>query len=145
MPRTIDTIIKEWLHMTGQQCKQYPSLQHSPSILPSLCLSHTHRQVTAATAATVLHSLKKKASDYGVIGIDEGQFVSDDGISNSCHVLCSCCLINSFQILLNFVRRWLTQERQLLWQHLMALSKERYTPCYMQTIVCYSMYITNTP
>ncbi len=35
-----------------------------------------HRQVTTATCAKTLSKVKNSALRYGVIGIDEGQFVS---------------------------------------------------------------------
>ena len=35
------------------------------------------RQVTAALSTTELKALKKRAHEYGIIGIDEGQFVRD--------------------------------------------------------------------
>ena len=34
------------------------------------------RQITSAIGATTLKEIKKAAMQYGVIGIDEGQFVS---------------------------------------------------------------------
>ena len=40
-------------------------------------LSTHDSQTLAAVCATNLTSLFKKAEDYGIIGIDEGQFVSD--------------------------------------------------------------------
>ena len=42
---------------------------------------YTLRQLTAATSTSVLTSIKKTAKKYGVIGIDEGQFVSTNACS----------------------------------------------------------------
>lgn len=41
-----------------------------------VCVCVFYRQVSSATATDRLCELRKAASDYGVIGIDEGQFVS---------------------------------------------------------------------
>lgn len=44
--------------------------------LVTVCVVIFYRQVTAAVAATHLSTMKNTAKKYGVIGIDEGQFVS---------------------------------------------------------------------
>lgn len=44
--------------------------------LVTVCVVIFYRQVTAAVAATQLSTMKNTAKKYGVIGIDEGQFVS---------------------------------------------------------------------
>ena len=54
---------------------------HTTSPLPSP-FHYTLRQLTAATSTSELTSIKKTAKKYGVIGIDEGQFVS----ANACSV-----------------------------------------------------------
>ena len=54
---------------------------HTTSPLPSPS-HYTLRQLTAATSTSELTSIKKTAKKYGVIGIDEGQFVS----ANACSV-----------------------------------------------------------
>jgi len=45
-------------------------------LLPNLLTHIKHRQTTHATSTDRLTSVKKAAKNYGVIGIDEGQFVS---------------------------------------------------------------------
>lgn len=70
--------------------------------------THDHH-VTSAYSCSSLGDVKDEAKDYGVIGIDEGQFVSCQSIR---HVL--YYKIFSFQILWNFVKKWLIVERQLL-------------------------------
>ena len=80
----------------------------------------THdKHVTSAYACSSLREVKDEAKQFGVIGIDEGQFVSSD------YKMCCNDLFNSFQTLLNSVKKWLMMVRQLSWLLLMELFKER--------------------
>ena len=57
---------------THDRCVASPPLESEISLSLSLTVS---RQVTSAVAATELSNMKNMARKYGVIGIDEGQFV----------------------------------------------------------------------
>ena len=117
--------------------------RHWPPPSLSLSLLLTLRQLTAATSTSDLTSIKKTAKKYGVIGIDEGQFVSANPrsvgsiTSSPCHYpLVTTFSLLSFQTLLSSVRTWQMRERQSLWLHSTAPSKERYIHGYC---CCYTL------
>ena len=91
---------------------------------------YTLRQLTAATSTSELTSIKKTAKKYGVIGIDEGQFVSANACSVGSVTSHTCSFFSSSQTLLSSVRTWQMRERRSSWLHLTAPSKERYTHDY---------------
>ena len=83
----------------------------------------SNRQVTAAMSTKNLKKITKSASNYSIIGIDEGQFVSRAILSNSYFYF---VYLYSFQTLLSFVRIWQMQGRQSLWLLWMGPFKDRY-------------------
>lgn len=65
-------------------------------------------QVTAATSAKTLSKVRNAALRYGVIGIDEGQFVSLTNVFIKASHSTMLFELFSFRMLLSFVKTWQT-------------------------------------